>query len=164
MTLYYPPVGFHFQVEVVGLDKIGLAANDFDVRFTEVSGLSVELATEEVAEGGENRYIQKYPVRTKYPDLVLKRGLLRNSAVWEWARQCIEDFNIRPMGIVIKLLSENHMPLMTWNVVGAYPTKWSVSDMNAANNAVMIETLQIFYQYFRVVKSSVPEDDGTPRT
>jgi len=53
MTVYYPPVGFHFKVEVLGLPP-----NDFDVRFTEVSGLSVELATEEVAEGGENRFVQ----------------------------------------------------------------------------------------------------------
>jgi phage tail-like protein len=147
MANYYPPVGFHFRVEFPGL------TNDFDVRFTEVSGLSVEMGTEEVAEGGENRFIQKYPTRAKYPELVLKRGLLRNSAVWEWARQCIEDFQIEPKNIDIMLLNEGHQPLMTWHVVGAYPTKWSVSDLNAANNAVVIETLQMFYQYFTVQKS-----------
>ncbi len=148
MANYYPPVGFHFKVEV-----LGLPANDFDVRFTEVSGLSVELATEELAEGGENRFVQKYPIRAKYPELVLKRGLLRNSAVWDWARECIEEFNIQPKSIDIKLLNENHDPLMTWHVIGAYPTKWAVSDLNAANNAVVIETLQLFYQYFTVKKS-----------
>ena len=46
-------------------------------RFTEVSGLSVEMGTEEFVEGGENRFIQKYPTRAKYPELVLKRGLHR---------------------------------------------------------------------------------------
>ena len=71
MPSYYPPVGFHFKVEVLGLPP-----NDNDVRFTEVGGLSVELGTEEVAEGGENRFVQKYPTRAKYPELVLKRGLL----------------------------------------------------------------------------------------
>ena len=161
MTSYYPPVSFHFKVEVVGLDKIGLPANDLDVRFTEVSGLSVELATEEMGEGGENRFVQKYPTRAKYPELVLKRGLLRNSAVWEWARMCIEDFNIKPMEINVKLLNEEHQPLMTWHVVGAYPTKWAVADLNAANNTIVIESLHMFYQYFRVNKSSDPEDRGT---
>src|SRR5262245_60281327 len=71
MAGYYPPVGFHFRVDVLGLPP-----NEHDNRFTDVSGLSVELSGEEVAEGGENRFVQKYPTRAKYPELVLKRGLL----------------------------------------------------------------------------------------
>ena len=148
MANYYPPVGFHFKVEVLDLPP-----NDHDVRFTEVSGLSVEMGTEEIAEGGENRFIQKYPLRTKYPELVLKRGLLLNSEFVNWIRQCIEDFNIQPKNIVIKLLNEEHEPLMTWYVVNAYPTKWAVSDFNASNNAVLIESMQLCYQYFRVDQS-----------
>lgn len=149
MANYYPPVGFHFKVEVLGLSS----PNDLDVRFTEVAGLSVEMGTEEVAEGGENRFIQKYPTRIKYPELMLKRGLLLNSAIWDWVRQCIEDYAISPKNVDIKLLNEAHDPLVTWHVVGAYPTKWSVSDFNASNNAVVIESLQMFYRYFTVDKS-----------
>lgn len=148
MSNYYPPVGFHFKVEVLGLPP-----NDFDLRFTEVSGLSVEMGTEEVAEGGENRFIQKYPTRTKYPELVLKRGLLRNSEVWNWTRQCIEDYRIEPKSVDVTLQNAEHQPLMTWHVVGAYPTKWAISDLNASNNAVVIESLQLFYQRFTVTKS-----------
>lgn len=145
MANYYPPPGFHFKVEV-----LGLTPNDNDVRFTEVSGLSREIGTEEVAEGGENRFIQKYPGRAKYPELVLKRGLLVNSEVVKWIRQCIEDLDIEPKGIDVTLLNEEHQPLVTWHVVNAYPTKWAVSDLSATNNAVVIETLQFFYQYFTV--------------
>jgi len=149
MANYYPPVSFHFKVEVLGL----LSPTDHDVRFTEVSGLSVEMGTEEVAEGGENRFIQKYPSRAKYPELTLKRGLLLNSEIVNWVRECIEDYQIKPRNIDIKLLNEQHQPLVTWHVVNAYPTKWSVSDLNASNNTVSIETLQLFYQYFTVDKS-----------
>lgn len=148
MAVYYPPVGFHFKVEV-----LDLPTDDSDVRFTEVSGLSVEMGTEEVAEGGENRFIQKYPVRAKYPELVLKRGLLKTSPVWDWVRQCIEDYNIEPKNIDVKLLNEEHQPLMTWHLVGAYPTKWSVSDFNSTANAVVVESLQLFYQRFSVDRS-----------
>ncbi|HEY9698910.1 MAG TPA: phage tail protein [Trichocoleus sp.] len=148
MSNYYPPVGFHFKVEVLGLPP-----NDHDVRFTEVSGLSTELATEEIAEGGENRFLQKYPTRTKYPELVLKRGLLLNSEILTWVRQCIEDFQIQPKNIDVKLLNENHQPLLTWHIANAYPTRWSVSDLNSTGNAVVIESLQFFYQYFTVDKS-----------
>lgn len=143
MSVYYPPPCFHFKVEV-----LGLSPNDSDVRFTEVSGLSAELGTEEIAEGGENRFIQKYPTRAKYSELVLKRGLLVDSDVITWIQECIEEFNIQPKNIDVKLLNEEHDPLITWHVVNAFPTKWSISDLNSMNNAVVIETLQFFYQYF----------------
>lgn len=148
MPAYYPPVGFHFKVEVLGLPP-----SENDVRFTEVSGLSVEMGTEEFAEGGENRFVQKYPVLAKYPELTLKRGLLVSSQVISWIRRCIEDYQIEPKNIDVKLLNDEHQPLLTWHVIGAYPTKWTVSDLNATNNAVVTETLQLFYQYFTLDRS-----------
>src|SRR2546423_1366504 len=148
MASYYPPPGFHFKVEVQGLP-----ANDGDVCFTEVGGLSVEMGTEEIAEGGENRFSQKFPTRAKYPELVLKRGVLVNSEVTNWIRECIEDFNIQPKDIFVKLLNEKHQPLLTWRVVKAYPTKWAISDLNSTSNTVVIESLQLFYQYFTLRKT-----------
>ena len=145
MPNYYPPAGFHFRVEVLGLPPSGN-----DVRFTEVSGLSFELTTEEVAEGGENRFLQKYPARTKYPDLVLKRGLLVGSEVFKWIERCIQDYEIEPKNVDVMLLNEKHEPLLTWHVIKAYPTKWTASDLNASSNAVVIETLQLTYQYFNL--------------
>ena len=144
MALYYPPVGFHFKVEIQGL------SGDSDMRFSEAGGLSMEVATEEMAEGGENRFIQKYPTRAKYPELVLKRGLLVNSEIQQWIRECIDEFNITLRDIDVKLLNEEHEPLITWHLVNAYPTKWGVSDLNAQNNAVVIESLQFYYQYFTI--------------
>lgn len=146
MANYYPPVSFHFKVEVLGLTPI----NSHDVRFTEVSGLAVDMETEEVPEGGENRFVQKYPTRARYPELVLKRGLLADSALIAWVRSCVEDFAIEPKNIDVMLLNDEHQPLVTWHLVNAYPTKWAVSDFNATSNTVSIETLQLFYQYFTV--------------
>lgn len=148
MASYYPPPGFHFKVEVLGGPP-----SDQDVRFTDVSGLAAELTSEEVAEGGQNRFVQKFPTRAKYPELVLKRGLLVNSEIVKWIRECIEDFKIQPRNIDVKLLNPEHQPLLTWHVFHAYPTKWAVSDFSAANNAIVVETLQFFYQYFTVDKS-----------
>lgn len=146
--MYTPPVGFHFKVEV-----LGLAPSDNDVRFTEVGGLTVDLATEEVPEGGENRYIQRYPVRAKYPDLVLKRGLMNQSAIWFWVEHCLETLTIEPHDVNVTLLNESHQPLMTWHLVGAYPVKWAVSDLSATANAYVVESLQLAYQYFTLSKS-----------
>jgi len=57
------------------------------INFNRVSGLSVNLEPEEIAEGGENRFKHKLPIRTKYANLVLKRGLLIDSGVIEWCRK-----------------------------------------------------------------------------
>ena len=148
MAGYYPPVGFHFRVDVLGLPP-----NEHDIRFTEVSGLSVELATEEVAEGGEHRFVQKYPTGSKYPELVLKRGLLASSQIVSWIRRCVEELRIEPKNVDVQLLDDQHQPLMTWHLVRAYPTRWAVTDLSATSNAVVIETLQLFYQYFTVDRS-----------
>jgi phage tail-like protein len=152
MAHYYPPLAFHFKVEVEGLER----PNENDVRFTDVSGLSMEMATEEVPEGGENRFVQKYPVRAKYPELVLKRGLLTGSSVFEWMRASIHDYEIKPASVFVKLLNEEHQPLMTWHLVNAYPTKWSLGDLSASGNAVAVESLQLFYQYFTTDAGQVP--------
>jgi phage tail-like protein len=151
MANYYPPRAFHFKVEVIGLPP-----NGNDVRFTEVGGLSVEMTGEEVPEGGENRFVQKYPVRAKYPELVLKRGLLPRSSVFDWIREAIQDFRITPRNVDVKLLDDEHQPLVTWHLVNAYPTKWALTDLNASGNAVAVETLQLFYQYFTVDSTFVP--------
>lgn len=145
MAGYYPPVGFHFKVEVIGLPP-----DENDIRFTEVGGLSVELMTEEVPEGGENRFVQKYPGRAKYPELVLKRGLFPKTKVLAWIRDAVESLKISPKDVNVTLLNDTHQPLMTWHLVKAFPTKWAISDLNASANAVVIETLQLYYQYLTV--------------
>ena len=146
--MFTPPGGFHFKVEVLDLTPVA-----DDLRFVEVGGLALEVATEEVPEGGENRFAQRYPGRAKYTDLVLKRGLLKSSEVWNWARQSIEELDVQPKDVDVTLLNADHEPLMTWHVVGAYPVKWSVSDLNATANSFVVETLTLAYRHFRLDKS-----------
>ena len=148
MAAYYPPVGFHFRVSVPDLSP-----RADDARFTEVTGLSMELGTEEMPEGGENRFVQRYPTRAKYPDLVLKRGFLLRSDLFEWIRACVEDFDVRPRNIDVHLLNPEHNPLLTWHVRMAVPMKWAVTDLNASSNSVVIESLQFTYQYFALERS-----------
>ena len=73
MVDYYPPLGFYYKVE------FGVSKTRNDVRFQSVSGLSIEYDYESFKEGGENRFEHKLPVRTKYADMVLKRGMLTDS-------------------------------------------------------------------------------------
>lgn len=143
MGNYYPPLGFHFLVEF-GDEKD-------QSQFQSVSGLTVDIETEEITEGGENRFKHKLPVRARYPNLVLKRGLGTNSKLLEWCQKASEGFEFEPADLVIKLLNQENEPLLSWNVVNAYPVKWAVSEFNAEESRVVIETIELTYSYFKTL-------------
>ncbi len=73
----YPPVAFYFSVYINGIRR-----DAGDNSFQEVSGLNVELETEDVAEGGENRFVHNLPKQIKHPKLVLKRGIAEKKSPW----------------------------------------------------------------------------------
>jgi len=145
MSVYIPPVGFHFNAE---FDVPG--ASQRDVRFRDVSGLSMELEEQTYNEGGENRFSHKLPVRGRYPDLVLKRGLLLDSGLRSWVLDAVQNLMIQPVTVWVTLLDEKHAPLQPYTVVGAWQKKWVVSDFSAESSEIVIETLELAYQYFRV--------------
>ena len=143
---YYPPVNFHFLVTFEGVTK-----DNIDVMFQSVSGLDVQLETESLKEGGENRFEHVMPVRTKYADLVLKRGkaLVKESALIRWVQKALDNYQFEPANIVVKLLDENHKPLAVWNVHHAFPKSWKMTDLNADKGEILIETLELNYNYFQ---------------
>lgn len=140
MAEYYPPLGFHFKVEF----------SDFpgEYQFQSVDGLNVDVDTENFAEGGENRFEHKLPVRTKYPNLILKRGLVVDSDLVKWCRDAVENFSFKPTNLIVKLLNEKHEPLLSWNVVHAWPVKLKMTGFNAEENKIAIETIELSYNYF----------------
>ena len=144
MDNYYPPVGFHFLV------KFEKFPDESDTRFQEVSGLSVSVGTEDISEGGENRFTHKLPKKTSYENLVLKRGIIKNSKITAWCKEALENLNFEPQNLLVSLLNEDHTELCSWNVVHAYPIKWSFSGLNAQNNELMIESLELTYHYFTI--------------
>lgn len=149
MPFAYPATGYYYAVRLASA-----AVTDPDASFKEVSGLSVELAVEELGEGGENRFKHRLPTGAKYTNLVLKRGLLvASSPFFQWCSATLQGNLVQaivPSGIIVVLLDQNGAPLKTWSVVNAWPVKWSVSDFNAMDGQVVIETLEIAYQYFNV--------------
>ena len=146
MADYYPPWGFYFKVV---FNEISQDKND--VRFQSVSGLSVEYDYETFREGGENRFEHKLPVRTKYADLVLKRGMLNESSVIDWFLDAFNNRVFKPTTITVNLMNEKHEPLRVWNVAHAIPKKWLVSDLNANENSIVVETMELTYRYFNLL-------------
>lgn len=153
----YQHVGFHFAVAFHNQNF-----NSLDARFQSVSGLNVTLQYETIKEGGENRYDHRFPTRRTYSDLVLKRGVFSpddGSAITDWCIRAFEGFRtdgsgqpiqlqVEPVNITIALLDENHLPLMRWEVIHAWPKSWKFGDLNAERSEVLIETLELHYNRF----------------
>jgi phage tail-like protein len=152
MVEYYPPWGFYFKVEFDISSIMSIAGIKNDVRFQSVSGLSVEYETEDYKEGGENRFVHKLPVRTKYSELVLKRGMVIDSNIIRWCLDALENAVFKPCNILVMLMNEKDEIILSWNIVNAWPAKWNISDLNSSENSVVIETLTLNYQYFRLIK------------
>ncbi len=139
---FYQTVNFHFKVE------FNMYGKDVDIMFQSVGGLDSTLDTETIKEGGENRFEHVVPVRRKYGPLTLKRGLISpgKSGITDWLKMAFDDEDVKPIDTVtIKLLNEEHKPLMVWTINNVWPRSWKMGELNAEQGAVLIETLELNY-------------------
>ena len=145
----YPLTGFHFLVVFEIFPQL---PNDF--RFQEVTGLTTDVNLETYNEGGENRFVHRLPGRTKYADLVLKRGMTLVSGVAAWCLDAIENFNYQPTNLLVSLLNEQHLPVSSWYVVNAIPIKYDISGLHAEQSKIVIESITLRYEYYRTLNQS----------
>lgn len=141
-------VNFHFLVSFRPDD-----GDSFDTRFQSVTGLDAVLETETFREGGENRFEHVVPLRRKYSPLVMKRGvlLITESKVTNWLNQVFQHENLVPLGNVdIQLLDEEHNAMLRWSVNNVWPRSWKLSELNAERGEVLIETLELNYNYITI--------------
>jgi len=146
VTLYYPPVGFYFRVDV------GNMTGGSESNFQEVSGLNFKFGVKEVPEGGENRFIHKFPSPAKYENLVLKRGMLIGSPLITWAQTSIGQFTFSPVTVVISLMDEKSTPIASWKLINAYPVGLKISEFKGQENAIVVESLELSFDYYDKVK------------
>lgn len=165
--VYYPPPGFYFRVEIHDLPAVaaptaaggtGVASGEDDAAFQDASGLSVEMAPEEIPEGGQNGFRHRVPTVPKYADLVLKRGYVyRALPLFKWCEATLQGGlaeRIKPKTLTLKLLNPRTSPveqgeiLRQWTFLQAWPTKWELSEFGATKNDVLIETLQFAHRGF----------------
>ena len=123
--------------------------------FSDVSGLSLEIQTEDFTEGGGNDYVIRLPKPPKPRNLVLKRALsAAPPEIVEWAQKAVEQFVFEPRTLVVSIIDYENQPVKTWNFEGAYPVKLSLSDLSASKSEIVIETLEIAYRKVSLVKKS----------
>jgi len=139
--------GFYFKVSFIGFED-----KEIEAKFQEVSGIQAEIETEDIREGGENRYVHHLPKGAKFPNLVLKRALhALPSHIVKWAEDAIYNFDFRLHQIVVSLLNKEGKPVKSWKFIDVYPVKIQISDLNAKENSLVIETLEMVYKYSQSV-------------
>ena len=114
--------------------------------FQEVSGLGAELEVMAYPEGGVNDYVHQLPVRHSWGRIVLKRGLLVDTALWNWYQAGLtQSLGARRDGTVI-LMTPQGVPAVAWNFRGGLAAKWTGPAFDAMRDAVAIESLEIAHQ------------------
>lgn len=152
----YPPPAFHFTVGFGGVGGNADRSPAPDTSFTEVSGIAVEIETEAVVEGGENRFVRQLPKQVKHGNLELKRGIAQlASPLVGWCKETLEgEFakRLRLRTIIVSLNGASGEQLRTWEFHDAYPVKWSVDGFNSTKNEVAIESMAFAYTYSQRTK------------
>jgi phage tail-like protein len=160
MTPYYPPPAFRFSVKFLSPAAIVAALTGHDASFQEVSGIQASWDVEEVAEGGENRFVHRLPKRGKYSNLVLKRGVVtETSFLSEWVGSSIGaslSLPIIPQNLMVMLLDPSDFPVIVWGFVNAYPVKCDLGPMDSMENKILVETLELSYNYYERVTLGSP--------
>lgn len=141
-----PPVGFYF---VVNFFAGGLAPNPVDIRFQRVSGLKASMSPVTLEEGGQNTFVHRLPGRFTYDNLVLERGLTIASMVNLEFQQAMTTFRFNTGNVLVTLLNESDAPVSAWLFLKTFPVSWASSDLNADENRVVIDTLELAYTRFQ---------------
>jgi phage tail-like protein len=128
-----PYSAFNFLVEIDGVTVAG---------FSECSGLTTETDVVEYRNGDEDITVRKLPGLKKYTNISLKRGFTDNKDLWEWRKKVLDGETERQSGAIV-LLSESREEALRWNFREGWPSKWEGPSLNAKNNEVAIETLEI---------------------
>lgn len=128
-----PYSAFNFLVEIDGVTVAG---------FSECSGLTTETDVIEYRNGSEDITVRKLPGLKKFTNINFKRGFTDSRELWEWRTKVMDGRTERQSGSIV-LLNEARDPALRWNFREGWPTKWSGPTLNAKNNEVAIEELEI---------------------
>jgi phage tail-like protein len=143
-----PPLAFRFGVVFLAG---GAIPNPVDLAFQKVSGIGATVETDSVDEGGQNLYIQRLPRKIIYENLVLERGMLVGSPLRIEVNAALTLFQFVPANVLVNLLGTSELPLASWLFLQAFPVKWSLADLNATANEVVIEYLELAYQRMQII-------------
>jgi phage tail-like protein len=137
-----PYSGYNFEVIVTGVSDDGKAVKG---SFAEVSGLEVAMDPIEYRNGSEDITMRKVPGLKKFTNITLKRGITGDLAFWNWVVEGMNGLVRRTEGAIV-MLDENRREVLRWTFRRAWPCKWTGPGLNAKNNEISMETVEICHE------------------
>jgi phage tail-like protein len=144
-TERYPYPAYNFKVSVTNVDTGETVSGSF----SEVSGLTVDVQPIEYRDGTDDSTVRKVRGLRKLSNITLKRGISGHVGFWRWVLDGINGDANRQEGY-IALLNEDRAEVMRWNFKQAWPTKYTGPSLNAKNNEIAIETLELAVEDLRI--------------
>lgn len=124
--------------------------------FQEAKGLGAQLEVLSYAEGGMNDFVHQLPVRHSWGHISLRRGVVREPGLWTWYMAGLtQSLGARRDGAVL-LLTPSGLPAITWTFRAGIAVKWDGPELNAMQNAVAVEGLEIAHHGLTQVLLSPP--------
>jgi phage tail-like protein len=122
--------------------------------FSECTGLNIETKVFEYKEGGRNETTLKFPENGTYANVVLKRGITTNTDLIAWQLDVVNGTfktNARSgnKNLAIVLQDEkgsNPATVRRWNLIRAFPVKWTGPEMKGNASEIAIETLELAHE------------------
>ena len=132
----YPHGKFNYKVEIDGLEAGG---------FSEVTGFDASIYVIEYREGDMTQTPLKIPGLKKYGNITLKQGLVDSMVLYEWMTAGLEG-DVERKTLTITLLDIAGSPAASWQIINAWPVKYTAPDFNATSSEVAIESLEIAHE------------------
>ena len=127
---------FRFKVEIDGLEAGG---------FSEVTGFDAPIDVMEYREGDMVQTPMKMPGLKKYGNITLRKGLADTTVLYDWITAGIEG-EVERKTLTITLLDQTESPVASWQIINAWPVKYTGPDFNATSSEVAIETLEVAHE------------------
>jgi len=149
-----PVLGYNFLISLLDTSSALALAKSIAVSaimdvalggFSECSGLEMSLEIEEYNEGGRNGNTLKFPTRVKWSNITLKKGVGAGTALWDWHYGFVKGEGKRRDGVII-LQNDLHIPNNIWYFRRGLPVKYTGPTMNATQNSVAIESIDIAHE------------------
>jgi len=144
-----PPLSFRFSVLFFATGGI---PNPIDTLFQKVSGLGSTMEYTPLKEGGQNTDSQHKPEEVKHEHLTLWRGLVVGSPLTKEFLIAMNQRKIKPSNVLVTLLDNTRLPIVGWLFMNVSPVKWSITDLDAEANSVVIEQIELTYQRRQLIK------------
>jgi phage tail-like protein len=121
--------------------------------FTEASGLSLDIeevkSTRITADG---KSVTRFsPGTVKYSTITLKREFNGDKEFWTWHDDMCKGKAIYTDGSIV-MYGLDGTEVDRWNIVKAWPSKWSVTDLDAGSDDVVTEEIELKIEFLERTK------------